>query len=116
MRNSFITDYGKERYITYINVNKEYFEVNISIYRRPIGFWQWFACIFWDASYGEMLDSELFCRDDFGVNSNIIPTAQQIIDKAKSYTKSAILSYYAKHFRENKLKNLKKDIDKLLSM
>ena len=108
MRNSFVTEHGKEKYITYINVNEEYFEVNISVYRRPIGFWQWVACILWDASYGEMVDSELFCRDNFGVNSNVIPTAQQIIDKAKVYTNNAIMQYYAKHIREIKLKNLQK--------
>ena len=120
MKNSFITEYGKEKYITYIHVNEEYFEVEVSVYRRPIGIWQWIACILWDASYGERLDGELFGKEDFDIDLNAIPTAmptaQQIIDKAKSFTKSAITQYYAKHIRENKLKNLKKDVDKLLTM
>jgi hypothetical protein len=113
MRNSFITEFGKEKYVTYININKEYFEVDIQVYRRPIGFWQWFAWFFWEASYGEMLDEDLFGKEDFDAP---MPTAQQIIDKAKCYTNNAISRYYAKHIRENKLKNLKKDIDKLLTM
>jgi hypothetical protein len=116
MRNSFITEYGKEKYITYIHVNEEYFEVEISVYRRPIGIWQWIACILWDASCGERLDGELLNRKSFDVNSDTMPTAQQIIDKAKVYTNNAIWRYYEKHIRENKLKNLKKDIDKLLTM
>ena len=113
MKNSFITNHGKEKYITYINIDEEEFQVDISVYRRPIGFWQWFACILWDASYGEMIEKESFYKDDFNTHA---PTAQQIIDKAKCYTNNAIMRYYAKHIKEIRLKNLKKDIDKLLTM
>lgn len=120
MRNSFITEYGKEKYITYINVNKEYFEVDIQVYCLPIGIWQWIACILWDASCGEMIDRVMLYKEDFDMDPNAVPTAmptaQQIIDKAKEHTKSEIVRYYEKHIRENKLKNLQKDIDKHLSM
>ena len=112
MRNSFITEYGKEKYITYIHIDEEQFQVDIAVYRRPIGFWQWVACILWDASCGEMLARDWFYKDDFNTP---MPTAQQIIDKAKYFTNNAISRYYDKHIRENHLKNLKKDIDKLLT-
>lgn len=119
MANSFITEFGKEQYITYINVDEKHFEVDIQIYRRPMTFWQRVACLFWDASYGQMIDRITLEREDFDIphrDTKTIPSAQQIVDKAKAHTRTALLWYYDKKIKENRLKNLQKDIDKLLDV